>query len=732
MIRNNEYLGMIKNGDFRIDVFTIITSIPQFKKIVKEDTSIEFAGVLDKIKEQYTLNFNDDPNRICLFSDLFKSSTEDTLMDKVNKIKEKHLSKISKTNGKEEDFIILDKKDMFSLVRDICAYYINSSIIATFEELKSKDKNKEITVFDVFDSLKHDTNSPVIASVGALRAAQQIKIKTYKDWIDVLYIMNQLYAMSLQTNEALSGSLREVLEDNKTSKNSNKNDNSAQLVKIDKRLKGIISSEAIINKSINDITIKIEDQIKNYSEDIKKEVISICNDQKYDVLENSYKSQIQGLLEQISDIKTNLKLANNAKKSCEVEIARLKKELDNSIVKDKEVNLEIIKEEKSLFNSCENNDTKQIKPKNNRRKAGILFASNPLKVYIPKTGEFVLCENSDKESWYSNGQTVVLNESNKIIKFIDCSFRVTEENVTMFEKYDIMIEENGIKENITDVEISKGFMTPNKKVIITGFGKTEYAKRNKFTLDSYYSFFKNYDIKCEYILSKLGNGYIARNCITGQESYVEEYTLNGKSKQVDIGNVVITSDNNVINVISYNFYLLSSFYDDKLIKGVVCDDLSFIRKTNGEKVKIKINEFITTVKDGDVVVVDEHGNYLYPLDSKAVENEINFKKISASTGMSDKIVTKKTVLILGDVNLRSSYTLMFAKAGIKAITISGYSSFTKIEQTIRKEKPKFIVINTTCCSHANMWDIKSKYDNYIISSNDGASSMLKVVEESVS
>lgn len=613
-----------------------------------------------------------------------------------------------------------------------------------FNQENNNNNNKKEEVFDFCDIL------------ASFRYIKLNKVKNYSDWLEFINVY-QTYTDGL--HEAMNGAVDSISkslykcnkENNELTKKLEESEEKVKLLseKIKKEIKRqskLSDTQDTTLKELRDLKKDLFNEFKvAYAKKEKESILSITKDVKYSTLEATYKSQVSNLTESLSD-----RIAEN--KALKNEKNLLTKELDILTKK----NEELLK--RLSLTDCEHdngNDIKEIatttindvKEKNDiYNYAFIFFSSKPssgidtisYELYYPNNGKIEYI-SLNKDIKILNNQ-VILTKNNKFYKPLDyyAAQNVLDKTkgvsgCTICRFYQEGRESYAI--DINDTKYSMNHLNDSNKLsenhlIITKDGVMKAVlKRIKddiFLFKDYYNARKE---RVLVILDKISNGLIVRDCFSDVQSFIETSSINENNFSISKKDIItINSSNKITSKLPLEEYTGSPHYK---YKSIVSYENGIGRKSTGEVVVIDISDMLElNVKNGEVIAIDE---FNIPLYYSTFETEAPTRSLSArrkpnnSTGVSesDVLSAKRKVIILGNIAYKNSYTLSFIKENVHAVVIDGFLSYSRVFQTINKEKPHKIIIDCSFVSHDNMWNIKEDFkSSYITASSSGASSMV--------
>lgn len=305
----------------------------------------------------------------------------------------------------------------------------------------------------------------------------------------------------------------------------------------------------------------------------------------------------------------------------------------------------------------------------------------------------------------------------------ECKFGVIQKvNEKIFIDFGNNLIHPIIKKNI---EIPKGQL-----VLADSFGNIKILfKKLHFNLDYFYEINKFRRMELWRVLSILDDKCIIENTDNANKE-IFNMPVNYTLKNNDI---LLRKGDAVINVFSFVFYSHSRYYN-KAVSGVaeVNDDIILLVKSNGEKVIVNTSISMPDIKTGDLITIDEFNNII-KYDKNTSSNIERSRIKSSIIRTSDKykvkqIIISKKVLILGNPTYQQSYKLNFLKNGYQAEVIDGYSSWNRVQKSIKDIDVIVVVINYV--SHDNMWQVKDNIKDIpvIYSDTDGANRIIELIE----
>ena len=735
MVRDNIFLEKIKAGDLTLSFYDLTMSI----------SSNNVKGVLSSMADQKWLEDNSVYNNVDAIRGLFL--TLSTLSIGKDEIKAKDLYEFANIELLESELKYIIKSiqgggKLVTLSEDPKNEFWDKLTIVAKRFIMISCSNSILgSASDIFE----DFEAELMAVSGDLKSGMILltvlkyinitKVKRYVDWISVLQLYTSYGEVSILNVNKTKNQIAEKIYDIEEKQTalakslSKEKELTKELSdKIKKEIKKNTLIETYHKETLSAIkAINIMDSAKQI-ESQKKAILQITNDVKCNTLERSYMSQIEGLNAQILALKLENKGLKTDKNTMKIELDDLKKN-EAAIT-----SLAVSSKVKDISGTTGGLKASMISVpvvKKTNYQYAIIRITDGIYVFIPETGTQIPVTIKDG-TWVSHGQVVKLN-GNSIMEYTQqyCtdevfSYVTIGTTICHLKNSKVAVDANG-----NDIPVSCGFsyVSPNLFVFVKLGSVKGALKTTRFTMENYAEYFEYKKYKALLITKTVGMAYIGKVYGEITERYYTDLTLDGKSIDVEEGcAIILDKDDNVVSIHPGGvLYTASDKYDGKSIV-VVESDIKFVKKDNGEIVKLCNTDRIT-LKENEVIAIDEFNRPLYYIDSTKNNAVRLFKKTSASTGVSDseKLDVTGKVLIIGNISFRNSYTLTLLKSGLQAITLDGYLSFPRIEQTFKKEKPDVVVIDTTCISHDNMWQTKVMTDKYIAVKDNGSSRVLEEV-----
>lgn len=277
----------------------------------------------------------------------------------------------------------------------------------------------------------------------------------------------------------------------------------------------------------------------------------------------------------------------------------------------------------------------------------------------------------------------------------------------------------------TDVALQKGQL-----VLADSFGNIKIIfKKLHFILDYFYEINKFRGMELWRVISLLNNMCIIENIDTTRK----EIFKSPENHTIKENDILLRKGDAVINVFDFRFYSHSHYYN-KAVNGVaeVKDDIVMLTKSNGEKIIVNSCISMSGIETGDIITIDELNNIIKYEKNSLSNNDSSAKKKSL-VRTTDKykvnhVIIKRRILVLGNPTYQQSYKLNFLKNGYQAEVIDGYSSWSRVQKSIKDISIIVVVINYV--SHDNMWQIKDNIKDIpvIYSETDGANRIIELIE----
>lgn len=572
--------------------------------------------------------------------------------------------------------------------------------------------------------------------------------------------VKQLYNLIYETNQIKSELNRKTDEIHKLQKNlkdANKN-------------RKVLEQQVVNNGQIKDYLEGIGNNRDVQSKAIVEYVISELKNYKTSIIERTYEGIIEKLNNQISDLKSALR-------DKVIENKRLKEDLsiDNSqsildILK-KAIEMDDIKEDifklfkpyidyicSSYQNSLsyiskDNQDSFDTSPDNNLKEISI----NKSKVETPTVytrigyckiidnghflqfpdGSVEAINNIPEGTYLAEGQFILINAKNDF-KYAFQSYcndgDITPESIFM---------------PIDSIDERNIYVKDNEKVhLLSGLPKEKIVKPMQIiAVDKNYKYLRHftrmYQSADNLYSSVKAKGHLAYFVLKVQDDDIFQLrnieTNENELKKLEIGKFnikpysVITV--NINRVVSYfptgKFYTLSSYYNGisyAIVKSVK-KDILVSKIGSDEEFKLLDVPYNLTISPGAVVKIDEFNNLIDLIDFSE-HNENAKKRLKRrskqykSTENIDEI--KKSILIVGNISYRNSYTIAFQKKGYRIDVVDGYENWSKVSKLLKNVDLAILI--TDFCSHDNMWKLKDDDVPTIFSEFDGANRVLEQVE----
>lgn len=263
-------------------------------------------------------------------------------------------------------------------------------------------------------------------------------------------------------------------------------------------------------------------------------------------------------------------------------------------------------------------------------------------------------------------------------------------------------------------------------------------KKIPFILDYYDKSIKALKLSAYCVLNTVESGLLVRDIMTGHESYIRINSLG--IEQMNI--IFVYQDRICKKIETPKFYTKSKYYNnDKVGIVKIMNDKFFVNKPNGETCLLKGLDSSDNFEDGQLIRVDEFNFYIkVEKDSlsngQSTEKQLLYvrkkeKQYNEVMRIRKQELDQGSVLIIGDIKLRSSYEKAFNSAGYIVQVISGFETHHKLLKEA-KAYEKVIFVDEHA-SHENYYLLKRNFHSKIIyTQNGGANRVLDVLLEKVS
>lgn len=520
-----------------------------------------------------------------------------------------------------------------------------------------------------------------------------------------------------------------------------------------------------LEDSIKDIYSKL-DSLEKANEVIAKEM-KITRE---DSIRKIYEKQIDGYVTRLSDVKRDLSLKSIECKDLKKVLDEFEKNIEGKFICYVEANglsdkmikflTPLLSKEENLMEAYLRGDFSI--PESVEQESEMVVAV-PQPKYIRKIG-YVEIEDNKHYVVFPNGMKAELGNINDRIYFAEGQFIIVDENNDFIKTTLSKYEDNGISirslnigtietleplvvkigNELVDAKNSNGFngyYNLNQVVGLNEYNQIVRAFRLvKFNADTVMASVKARGLKMYYVLN-VYNGYLSlRNIETGEEG-IHQIEL-GDIK-VNKSAILFVRENKAVNALGKGqFYTSSSYYNGNVSFGPVSivNGVVILKKQCGKSVIVENIPEHYTIKEGEVVYIDEFNNYMHTLSTDRVFVEKSISKKTAKQIIDDgdakkTIVEKGKVVIVGNPYYKNSYIMSFYKHGYKVSVLHGYDS--TINKIVQEAKDSLaIIVNTSYCSHDNFWQIKDEVKGgqldgirYVFTQEDGANMLLHKFNE---
>lgn len=475
----------------------------------------------------------------------------------------------------------------------------------------------------------------------------------------------------------------------------------------------------------------------NVNKDFKDDILKLTSQVKYNTIEKTLTSEIAKANELLLNEKTLNRRYRDNIKELNLEIEKLKK-----TIKDKDEELNNLTKNIAIDNTaieevvaCE---VVEEKPKCNY--GYICFTNNnKLYVHIPNNNNIKIEDlEYDEDQYFIDGQVVKVS-GNKLLRTYDF---YTDKHLTKLTIAYIM-NEDGINKiyDANNKEIqninTRGFNLYKKHFLaIDNYNTIKFMFR-KNLMDNLFMYKKS-------ILSRGHNAYICRdifgsmyifkNAFTSEEIAIDESKIDFNNFKITKNSIVILTSDNKVTLVNddITFYTKSNQYDKKSYVNILkTKDKIYGKNKHGELILLNIDE--NTVKDGDVLAIDEYNNGLFVTNAKLEPVYEVSKKIKNKTSISDNLDIKESIVIIGNPGYQSNYRLAFLKESINAVFVDGGSFISKVRREVTINEAKAIIFCKNYISHDLMWRIKENYLDtdvkVILADSDGANNIVNLYKE---
>ena len=770
MIRGNEALVNFKNGQELIEVSNMQMAINKGyikEKLTKIDTNEKYkkAGIFNRdgfmaleqtiakvdefIQEENTVMTIDEfmGDEKYNSEELLKSAAD--LIELVNKnstlkkIDSEKIMKGLKATIEVQEVAI----DSDEIVRCIQLFYLN--ILSAF--CKDNYPNEKLKIEKIgiknYIGTKELGYKVKLNTVYLIKYAKDNKINTYGDWVRIvdLYSDSLFIAYTDVTAKAIMCDKSNLnLIDEMAKLTFSYEVLEAKFKALDDVHKKEVKKNSRIAMNIDslDESLKVTNKLfenKSFIEPHKKEILDMVSEVKYKTLENSYCSQIKSLNDLLSDVKAENKMLKTEKNAFEERVKELETKLsilstaseyltDNKI---SEVAATALEEEKAVVPIVKRNEVCY----------GVLSLKDAfISVYVPVLDKSFDIEAKNCNQLLFDGAVVVYDTiSGKILR--NTNYYCTQEVRRHLNiRSDIYSLDPVTKEGITAegnkirlINVPSSFRSD--QIAITRDNDVRALLRiQKYSLDVYKPFLDSLSVNLMFVTKNINSAYIVYDVNEEKEVLLNSPTYEGITLMNLKEGTLLYMKNNEVKRIEEDGLLLttSSYYKKKRFVTVSSNNDGKYLGTNsdGEASVLNIDN-VSELEENAVIAIDEFKRPLYYVDSASkVELGKNVKRVKVvrEKTETDAIEITKKVLIVGSIGFKSNYALSFLKEGVKAETVDGSLTYSKVSQAINKDEYDLIIIDPSHISHNNMWEIKDKYkDKYLAIKENGAQRMVEQV-----
>lgn len=740
---------LFKDLDFPIsyEEFESVKKQIYTKKIRKEKLIDNILNIIAKNQDEeeskwFKIEIFKNPEEVYKYNDFYITFYKFLSEKVLNDFKSIRTNTVTEYTSKLSSFG-RDKKPEFDCVKSICAMCLAEKFLQIQDDVLGDAKPRR-------------TKKKVEAAIYELQ--QQLAFCVHnnytlvcKDTIDD--IENQIFLLK---DDVKKGIIQ--LED-KNTKIKELKDN---LRNVTKQLKDFqkIAELTTLESSIKNIYSKL-DSLEKANEIITKEMKST----REDSIRKIYEKQIDGYITRVSDLKRDLSLKSMECKDLKKVVDEFEKNIEGKFICYVETNGlsdNMIKFLTPLLNKEENLMEAYLKgdfsiPECVEQDSEMILPLVQPK-YIRKIG-YVEIEDNKHYVVFSNGVKAELGNINDKIYFADGQFIVVDENNDFIKTTLSRYEDNGISirslkigtidtleplvvrigNELVDAKNSNGFngyYNLNQVVGLNEYNQIVRAFRLvKFNADTVMASVKARGLRMYYVLN-IYNGYLSlRDIETGEEGI----------HQIDLGDIKVNKSailfvkgNKAVNALGKGqFYTSSSYYSGNVSFGPVSivNGAVILKKQCGKSVIVENIPENYTIKEGEVVYIDEFNNYMHTSSTDKVFVEKSISKKTAKQIIDDNdcrkpIVEKGKIVIVGNPYYKNSYIMSFYKHGYKVSVLHGYDS--TINKIVQEAKDSLaIIVNTSYCSHDNFWQIKDEVKGgqldgirYIFTQEDGANMLV--------
>lgn len=536
---------------------------------------------------------------------------------------------------------------------------------------------------------------------------------------------------------------------------SKKNEKNKELSHEIKRLQNELKKrDSLSINKVDEVLIKqLEEDIQSQAEKYEKYINTLKTER--DKWETTFSMQLDKSNQEVMNLKKKEQslIIENKALTQELELYKLKKSEihiedylnTNKITKHL---YELIKPHMEKFEKQMEEEQKALEEK----KQEILKAQQKIGYcHIEDNKHFVIFPDSSKIEIMDLPETTYLGENQFVKVTMDGSFKWAyafkyneSDKDYLIHEFCSVVFQNGepyaAKElwNTRKIENLPNYIRLKENQVISINGKGEllrYYRVFQHNIDHYMPSIKAKGQIAYYILKILPNGMLLRNIETGEEEFTKIEINNQEVKEEEI---IYVKDDQLIFVHHFSKIYTSSSYYKKAENGVVeiRDSVVFAQKLSGEVVIVNEIPENVTMKNEDVIKIDEFNNFLmfneYNIPIKETDEQKKLrsleKNVSSKKEKENVVNISKDVLIIGKITYENSYKLSLLKKGYRTEVIDGYESWSKINIALKKKD--IIVVITEFVSHSNMWKLKDAgLDIPIIyPENDGANRVADEVE----